>query len=178
MSEPPMRSLGDHVAPSPPPAELDAIDVTLLRELSKDARAPQRSLANVLGMSSPAVADRMARLKARGVIRGYKVDIDWAALGFSTVAIISVTAAAGHDQSVIVERLQAIAGVENIMIVTGGSDMLVRVRARGFDDLRSILAREIWTIEGVQRTESFISIIGIDPEDAESRLIDRILEGH
>ena len=176
MVQAPLRSLSERISPSRPPVELDAIDVKLLVELARDARAPQRKLADVLGMSSPAVADRMARLKARGVVRGYRVDIDWDALGYSTVALLSVTASVGHEQSQVVEELAGVRGVEDISIVSGGIDMLVRIRSRGFDDLRRILADEIWTIEGIQRTETSIVLIHVDLPDAEVHMIENIPE--
>jgi len=63
MAEQPLRSLVDHVEQRADVVEIDQTDVALLLELSRDARAPQRSMAKSLGMSSPAVADRLNRLR-------------------------------------------------------------------------------------------------------------------
>jgi DNA-binding Lrp family transcriptional regulator len=167
----PLKSFADHIGSSEPKVELDAIDVRLLVELSRDARVPQRKLAEVLGMSSPAVADRIARLKAKGVIRGFSVDVDWELLGHSTVAYLSIDNAVGYDQKTVFDSLLEVRGVEEISLVTGSNDMLVKVRAHGFDDLRLILATEIWTIPGVQETETSIVIVRAEPDGVDERML-------
>lgn len=167
----PLKSFIDRIQPSAPEIELDAIDRRLLVELSKDARVAQRHLAEVLGMSSPAVADRIARLKARGVIRGFSVDINWEKLGHSTVAYLSIDNAVGQEQGAVFDALLQVRGVEEISLVTGGADMLVKIRAHGFDDLRYILASAIWTIPGVQQTETSIVIVRAEPEDVAERML-------
>ncbi len=171
MAEPPLRGLAKRVQASGPSVELDAIDTRLLIELAQDARVPQRKLAEVLGMSSPAVADRIARLKSRGVIRGFRVDIDWDRLGNSTVAYLSIVAAMGQDQNSVIEQLVNVRGVEEISVVTGSTDMLVKIRAHGFDDLRTILANDIWNIEGVQKTETSIAMIRVEPDGVIERML-------
>ena len=75
---------------------MDDFDLALLRALAADARQSQRALARQIEMSPPAVADRLARLERSGAIRGYRVDVDWAALGYPVVVYLAVTAAAGH----------------------------------------------------------------------------------
>jgi DNA-binding Lrp family transcriptional regulator len=167
----PLKSFADRIGTSAPAVELDAIDNRLLVELSRDARVPQRKLAEILGMSSPAVADRIARLKAKGVIRGFSVDIDWEMLGHSTVAYLSIDNAVGFDQRTVFETLLEARGVEEISLVTGSNDMLVKIRAHGFDDLRLILATEIWTIPGVQQTETSIVIVRAEPDGIDERML-------
>jgi len=167
----PLKSFADRILPSAPEVELDAIDTQLLVELSRDARVPQRKLAEVLGMSSPAVADRIARLKAKGVIRGFSVDINWDVLGHSTVAYLSIDNAVGFDQKAVFESLLEVRGVEEISLVTGSNDMFVKIRAHGFDDLRYILATKIWTIPGVQQTETSIVIVRAEPEGIDERML-------
>ncbi|SDH68672.1 Lrp/AsnC family transcriptional regulator [Agrococcus jejuensis] len=171
----PLRSFAERIRPATPEVPLDAIDVQLLMELAKDARVPQRALADVLGMSSPAVADRIARLKAKGVIRGFSVDIDWEALGHSTVAYLSIKAAVGFDQSRVFETLMGLRGVEEINVVTGANDMVVKIRAHGFDDLRQILANDVWGIPGVQQTETSIVLVRAEPEGVDARMLQALL---
>ena len=98
----PLAKLTEVAAPFTPPVEVDDLDLALLRALATDARQSQRSLARQIEMSPPAVADRLARLERSGVIRGYQVDIDWAALGFPVVVYLAVTAGAGMDLSEII----------------------------------------------------------------------------
>ena len=58
-------------------------------------------------MSPPAVADRLARLERSGAIRGYRVDVDWAALGYPVVVYLAVTAGPGMDLSEIIKAIHA-----------------------------------------------------------------------
>src|SRR4051795_8058482 len=60
---------------------LDALNVRLLTELTADPRLRTTELARRLGVSAPTVRERVTRLEESGVIRGYRVDIDPAALG-------------------------------------------------------------------------------------------------
>ena len=64
-----------------PKAGLDATDWALLKHLSKDARLSFAALGRKLRLSAPAIAERMNRLEERGVIRGYRAEVDLAALG-------------------------------------------------------------------------------------------------
>src|ERR1035437_1970230 len=84
VSSPPMREAG-----------ADDLDLALLGALAVDARQSQRALGRAIEMSPPAVADRLARLERSGVIRGYRADIDWAALGFPGVVYLAVSARPG-----------------------------------------------------------------------------------
>jgi Lrp/AsnC family leucine-responsive transcriptional regulator len=79
---------------------LDAVDIGILTALGRDARIATSSLARSAGMSAPSVAERLRRLEAAGVIKGYSVDIDPAALGFTLSALIRIRPLAGQLQKV------------------------------------------------------------------------------
>ena len=91
------RALTGATSTTRPP--LDDHDVAILRLLVRDARMSQRRIAREVGMSAPAVADRIARLERTGVIRGYRADLDRAALGFGMVVYVGVVAVQGQDQT-------------------------------------------------------------------------------
>ena len=69
---------------------LDAVDESLLAELQDAARLTLAELGRRVGLSPPAVADRLSRLEADGVIGGYRTDVDPAALGYSLTSIIRI----------------------------------------------------------------------------------------
>lgn len=167
----PLGSIGDLAAVPSEPVALDTIDLRLLLLLSDDARISQRSLARELGMSAPAVADRLARLHRRGVIAGYGVRLNWSALGYPTIVYLTVTAVQGYEQGRIMSRLAALPEVEEVMLVTGDFDMLVRVRVRDHTHLRDLLINGVWQIEGIQRTETSLSIAEMKPKNSASELL-------
>jgi Lrp/AsnC family transcriptional regulator, leucine-responsive regulatory protein len=153
----PLAGLVKVARPQPPTVEIDAIDKRILSLLSVDARISQRRLSRELGMSPPAVGERIARLERAGVIRGYTVSVDWAALGYVD-CYLAVTASQGADQGRVMASLYELPEVEEIIVITGSLDMLARVRVRDHAHLRRILLEQVWQIEGLQRTETFISL--------------------
>lgn len=167
----PLGSIGGYAAVPSERAVLDATDLRLLHLLSEDARISQRSIARELGMSPPAVADRLARLHRQGVITGYGVRLNWSALGYPTTVYLTVTAVQGYEQGTIMARLAALPEVEEVMLVTGDIDMLVRVRVRDHTHLRDLLINSVWQIEGIQRTETSLSIAEMKPKNAASELL-------
>lgn len=167
----PLGSIGGYAAAPSEPVALDTVDLRLLLLLSDDARISQRSLARELGMSPPAVADRLARLHRQGVITGYGVRLDWSALGYPTIVYLTVTAVQGHEQGTIMARLAAIPEVDEVMLVTGNFDMLVRVRVRDHTHLRDLLINSVWQIEGIQRTETSLTIAEMKPKNTASTLL-------
>ena len=171
MSEPAIPEEPARHAPSRPAPGLDAFDLALLRLLARDARMSQRRLAREVGMSPPAVSERIARLERSGIIRGYRVDVDRTALGFGLVVYVGVVAVQGDDQAQVVRALGALPEVEDVHVVTGPKDLLVRLRVRDHEHLREVLFDRIWNLPGIARTETYISLAHMDPKDVDAGLI-------
>jgi Lrp/AsnC family leucine-responsive transcriptional regulator len=159
-----------------PTSGLDGLDVAILRLLARDARISQRRLAREVGMSAPAVAERIARLERGGVIRGYRADLDRAALGFGLVVYVGVVAVQGAHQHEVVRALRDLPEVEDIHVVTGPKDLLVRLRLRDHEHLRDVLFDRIWSLPGIDRTETYISLGHMDPKDVDTALLDLLVD--
>jgi DNA-binding Lrp family transcriptional regulator len=153
---------------------LDDVDLRLLTLLSRDARTSQRQLARLLGVSAPTVGERVARLERTGVIRGYSVQLDWEALGYGVRVYLSVTAGDGFDVAEIMKSIWAIPEVEDVSIVTGSMDMVVRIRVRDQAHLRALLLDHVWQIPGMQRTETHIAMAEMPAKDYASDLLERM----
>ncbi len=170
----PLARLADVASPSTQKVELDDLDLTLLRALATDARQSQRALARAVGMSPPAIADRLARLERVGAIRGYRVDVDWAALGYPVVVYLAVTAGPGMDLSQIMGAIKSLPEAQDSSVVTGAFDLLVRLRVRDHAHLRELLLNKIFQIPGVQRTETFLSLADAEPDNYAAALLDQM----
>src|SRR5436305_4239446 len=72
------------------PNGLDGTDLKLLRELQADARVSLAELGRRVGLSSPAVAERLRRLEQEGVIRGYHAEVDPRSLGLTLGVVIRI----------------------------------------------------------------------------------------
>ena len=172
----PFARLAEVASVAPPKVEVDDLDLALLRALATDARQSQRALARQAEVSPPAVADRIARLERLGAIRGYRVDIDWAALGYPVVVYIAVTAGPGMDLTEIIKALRALPEAEDMSVVTGGLDLLVRLRVRDHAHLRELLLAEIFQISGVQRTETFLSLADVEPDNFTAAMLEQMIQ--
>jgi Lrp/AsnC family leucine-responsive transcriptional regulator len=172
----PLAKLAEVSPPAKPEVEVDDLDLALLRALAADARQSQRALARQIEMSPPAVADRLARLERSGVIRGYRVDIDWAALGLPVVVYLAVTAGAGMDLSEIIREIRELPEAETMSVVTGSLDLLVRLRVRDHTHLRQLLLTKIFQISGVQRTETFLSLTDVEPGNFIATLLEDMVQ--
>jgi Lrp/AsnC family transcriptional regulator, leucine-responsive regulatory protein len=170
----PLARLSEVASPSTEKVEVDDLDLTLLRALAVDARQSQRALARAVGMSPPAIADRLARLERLGAIRGYRVELDWAALGYPVVVYLAVTANPGVDLSEIARAIRALPEAQDMSVVTGAFDLLVRLRVRDHTHLRELLLNTIFQIPGVQRTETFLSLADAEPENFAEALLDQM----
>jgi DNA-binding Lrp family transcriptional regulator len=169
-----LAKLAEITSPAAGKADFDELDLALLRALAANARQSQRALAKQIEMSPPAVADRLARLERSGAIRGYRVDIDWAAMGYPVVVYLAVTAGPGTDLSDIITAIRALPEAEDMSVVTGRLDLLVKLRVRDHEHLRELLLTQIFQISGVQRTETFLSLANLDPANFAASLLDQM----
>lgn len=172
-SSTPLGSLADTAAIRSQPVPLDDTDRRILVLLSEDSRRSQRALARELGMSAPAIGDRIGRMERLGVIRGYGVRLGWSAAGFPMTVYLTITAVQGYQQGLVVERLSRLPELEELVIVTGASDLLARFRVRDHVHLRELLMEHVWRIEGVQRTETSLSIAELEPKNVVAELLSR-----
>lgn len=162
---------GASVAPS-----VDRVDLAILELLAGDARMSGRRLAREVGMSAPAVADRLARLERTGVIRGYRAEVDRGALGFPLIVYVGAVAVQGADQQAVVRRLRTMPEVEDVHIVTGPKDLLIRLRVRDHQHLRECLFDGIWNVTGIERTETYISLGQMAPKAFDVDLVRSLID--
>jgi Lrp/AsnC family leucine-responsive transcriptional regulator len=119
---------------------LDAANLRILTELGADARVSLAELGRRVGLSSPAVADRVARLEAEGVIRGYHAAIDPRALGLTLGVVIRVRPAARQIAKV-AEAAQASPEVIECERITGEDCFYVRAHVRDVEHLEELIDR-------------------------------------
>ncbi|MBW8747409.1 MAG: Lrp/AsnC family transcriptional regulator [Acidobacteria bacterium] len=121
---------------------MDQTDQELLRLLSADARMSLKSLADEVGMSSPAVAERLQKLQENDVIRAFTLDLNAEAMGYPMVAIVRIRPLPG--KLLAVERLlQEIPEVAECDRVTGDDCFVARVYLRSIQHLDEVLNRII-----------------------------------
>ncbi len=123
-------------------ADLDALDLKILTHLLRDGRAPAQQVADSVGLSRPAVADRIARLERDGVIRGHTVVVEPAALGRAVTAFI-----AARGQRLDAKRKKAFDAilksdeVVEAHTVAGDDCFFIKVRTDSIQSLNELVSR-------------------------------------
>lgn len=119
---------------------LDEIDFQLVTALLMDARSTYKVLAAKVGLTAPACAERVRRLKERGVIRGYRADVDWSQLGFPISAIIRIGASAEQGKTLL-KAFRETPNVVEVARVTGADSYVLYVLARSSAELEVVIDR-------------------------------------
>src|SRR5262252_4574078 len=119
---------------------LDARNVKLLRLLRDDPRRSVSEMARRIGMSAPAVRERIQRLEEAGIIRGYRVELDARALGYPISAFVRVRPMPGKLAKIgeLAERLPQVVECHRI---TGEDCFIMRVYLERLEDLDPLLDR-------------------------------------
>jgi Lrp/AsnC family transcriptional regulator, leucine-responsive regulatory protein len=121
---------------------LDAVDRRLVLALSQDGRRSGADLAKDLGLSRQAVAQRIRELERRGVLRGYRAEVDPAALGLGVQAHVRLTldgSAPRTREREVLARLRRNPLVRAVYRVSGEDCFLVHVVCRRIEDVNGLL---------------------------------------
>ena len=131
---------------------LDNTDLCILRQLERDARISWRELGEAVHLSPTSAADRVRRLERQGVIEGYTVRVDPAALGRTVQAVVDVKLGSGNVEE-FESRLAQRDEVTFAAYVTGTADYSINVACRGADGLDTFV-RWLRSEAGVASTET------------------------
>jgi Lrp/AsnC family leucine-responsive transcriptional regulator len=123
-----------------PSALLDDVNRRLLRELHAEPRITMSALARRVGMSAPAVTERVQRMERAGVITGYRMEVNPAALGLPVTAFARIRPAPGQLPK-IAELAAGLPEVSECHRITGEDCFLVKVHAAAIEDLEATLDR-------------------------------------
>lgn len=118
--------------------DLDARDLAILEALQLDGRMPLSELGRKVGLSQPAMSERVKRLEERGVISGYGARVDLAALGLHMMAIIRLRTAHEHIRACL-KLFEELPFVIEVHRVTGEDCFVLKAIVPAPDDLAVIV---------------------------------------
>lgn len=139
-------------------AKIDGIDKKILRFLMEDARKPVLEIARSIGISGAAIHQRLRKLEVSGLLSGSKFIVNPKSLGYTTMAYIGIYLDKAMSNPMAVKQLEKIPEVLECHYTTGNWSILIKVLCRDNEHLMQVLNKEIQAIEGVSRTETFISL--------------------
>jgi Lrp/AsnC family leucine-responsive transcriptional regulator len=138
---------------------LDEVNRRLLAELGADPRLSAAELARRVGMSAPAVRERVTRLEEAGVIRGYRLDVDPAALGLPVAAWVRIRPGPGQLPKV-AELAARTPEVSECHRISGDDCFLLKVHVAAISALEAVLDQ--FLLYG-QTTSSFVVSTPVPP---------------
>ena len=131
------------------------MDQQLIDLLRANGRASYAELARQVGLSSPAVTERVAKLEASGVITGYRAIIDPSSVGLDVAALISVIESDAVDDEGVEEAMRAMPEVEDCWRVAGAEGYVLKVRVTDIPALEATIGA-LNRIRGVARTRTTV----------------------
>jgi Lrp/AsnC family leucine-responsive transcriptional regulator len=131
-------------------------DILAVERLMREGRTTWAELAQILGLSGPAAADRVRRLEERGVIRGYAALVDPEAVGLSVAAFVAVTLERPEHRAGFLDAVGGMPEVQECHHVAGEDDYLLKVRCEAMRDLERLVSEGVKGLSGVTRTRTSV----------------------
>jgi Lrp/AsnC family leucine-responsive transcriptional regulator len=117
---------------------IDTLDEQILAELQNNGRLTMKALAERVGLSSPAMIERVRRLEERGVLAGYRAIVDPAAIGRPLTALIAISVDWQHQEGLL-HRLRSEPAVASCYRTTGDHPYVAQVHVSSTDELEALI---------------------------------------
>ena len=137
---------------------IDGLDKVILKALMTNARESINEIAKTAGISGAAVHQRLKKLEKTNLISGSQLVINPKVLGYKTMAFIGIYLDKAIRNPEAVKQLEKIPEVIECHYTTGNWSILIKILCEDNQHLMNVLNHKIQTIEGVSRTETFISL--------------------
>ncbi len=140
------------------PAEIDALDQKILKLITKNARIPFLEVARECGVSGAAIHQRVQRLFNIGVVEGSEFIVSPQKLGYNTCAYMGIYLDKAKYHTTVAEALRKIPEIVECHYTTGQYAIFIKIQTKNNVHLKQIIDTELQEIEGISRTETFISL--------------------
>ncbi len=137
---------------------IDGIDKIILRHLTEDARTPILKISREIGISGAAIHQRLNKLEESGLFNGSKFILNNKTLGYNTMAFIGIYLVSSNQYKSVIRKLKEIPEVIESHYTTGNYGIFIKVLSKNNQHLMELLSKKIQAIEGISRTETFISL--------------------
>jgi DNA-binding Lrp family transcriptional regulator len=136
----------------------DTFDLAILKALQADGARTNAEIGERIGLSASQVSRRRARLEERGIIRGYRAEIEGALLGFTLTVFIHVTLATHSRDNArrLRDLVRLTPAIQEAHALTGQADYLFKVAVCGLKELSELVNEVLLPHEAVERVRSEI----------------------
>ena len=137
---------------------IDEIDLKILKILMEEAKLSYGDIGEKLFLSPGAVHTRVKKMEHPGIITGSSISIDTKKLGWDIAAFLGIYLEKSEMYDDVALHLKMIPEIVSINYTTGNYSIFVKLMCRDTAHLRSVLHDKIQKVQGIQRTETFISL--------------------
>jgi len=143
--------------------ELDRFDRAILQVLAGEGRISITDLARRIGLSKSPTQARLRRLEADGVITGYRALFDPIRLGLDHVSFVELRLHDTREAALAAfnAAVMKIPEIEQVHLIAGNFDYLLKIRTQDMADYRRVLAEKISTLPHVANTSTYVAMQAI-----------------
>ncbi len=140
------------------PADIDQLDEKILKLITQNARIPFLEVARECGVSGAAIHQRVQRLLNIGVVTGSEFIVNPQKLGYNTCAYMGIYLEKANYHRQVVAAMRKIPEIIECHYTTGQYAIFIKIQTKNNKHLKKIIDEDLQAIEGIARTETFISL--------------------
>ena len=141
---------------------LDGKDIKILKELKRNGRLSAQEISKITGIPVTTVFNRVKRMEKSKAIKGYTVVLDEGRVGRNVAAYVSITVDYNLlkrkriSQQQLATRLRQHEFVDEVDMITGTSDIIVKIRTPDISQLNEFVTKYLRNMDGVERTQTSV----------------------
>jgi DNA-binding Lrp family transcriptional regulator len=138
--------------------KLDELDRSIILALQDNGRMALSEIARRASVAPATVHERLAKLRRSGVVLGFSVKLDSRSLGYTVTALVHLRTELADQVERTVGDLRAIPEVEEVHVVSGEYDLVVKIRARDTSHLQELLVTRVHRVAGFIRSATEVCL--------------------
>lgn len=137
---------------------LDELDLQILDLLIKDCRTPYLEIARICHVSGGTIHVRMKKMEDMGIIKGSRIMLNLPKLGYDVCCFVGIYVDKTSSFNSVFDQMSTIKEVTELHLTTGNYSMFAKIVCTNILDLQDVLLNKINNIDGIQRTDTFVSL--------------------
>jgi Lrp/AsnC family transcriptional regulator for asnA, asnC and gidA len=137
---------------------LDELDLQILDLLIKDCRTPYLEIARICHVSGGTIHVRMKKMEDMGIIKGSRIILNLPKLGYDVCCFVGIYVDKTSSFNAVFDEMSTINEVVELHLTTGDYSMFAKIVCTTISDLQDVLLNKINNIDGIQRTDTFVSL--------------------
>ena len=142
----------------PAKLDVDKLDLQIIEEMIGNAQVSYADLGKKLFVSGATIHVRIKKLQEMGIVKGSRLTVDFKQLGYDVIAFIGIYLEKSSLYDAVATELGKIPEIIRLNYTTGSYSMFAEIVCKDINQLRAVLHDGLQKIQGIERTETFISL--------------------